>query len=185
VGATPLSYGDADTDASGCFSLSFIMPSHWPDGTPIAETNLVVVVLNQDGSTKATAAFGYLPPSAGALEPVFDAQGIDRAVILGWHREGGTGGFCGDVVVYENGYAEIAPCKSDGSIERRQLAKSAVDQLLSWAAAYQAFDIEQVQGTGPSQVLTRTTFAGAGTRQVSEIELRTIQMLLEMLVSSS
>jgi hypothetical protein len=185
VGATPLSYGDADTDASGCFSLSFSMPSHWPDGTPITETDLVVVVLNQDGSTKATAAFGYVPPLAGALEPVLGTQGADRAAILAWHREGEPGGFCGDVMVYENGYVEIAPCESDGSIERRQLAEGVVDQLLAWTAAYQAFEIEQIQGTGPSRVLTRTTFAGKGTRQVSEVELRMIQALLEMLVPTS
>jgi hypothetical protein len=185
VGATPLSYGDADTDASGRFTLSFAMPSHWPDGTLIIEPNLVVVVLNQDGSAKATAAFDYLPSSTGALVPMLGGQGMDREMILAWHREGNTAGFCGELVVYENGYAEIASCKSSASIERRQLSKDAVDQLQVWAAAYQAFEIEQIQGTGSGQVRTRMTFVGKGARQVSEVELRTIQTLLEALVSSS
>jgi len=182
VGATPTSYGDVETDASGRFTLPFTMPSHWPDGTPIVETNLVVVALNQDGSIKATAAFDYIPFSTGVYVPMLGAQGVDRAMILAWHREGDAGSFCGDVLVYENGYAEIASCESAGSLERRQLSKDTVDQLQIWAATYQAFEIERIQGTGSSQVRTRTTFAGKGRRQVSEIELRTIQTLLEVLV---
>jgi len=184
VGATPLSYGDADTDASGHFALSFIMPSHWPDGEPIAETNLVVVALNQDGSAKATAAFDYLPSLEAAVEPMLGVQGTDPEMVLTWHREGGTGGFCGDVMVYENGYTEITFCKIAGVVGRRQLSKEAVDRLQAWTAAYQAFEIEQIQGTGSSQVRTRTTFVGRGARQVSLAELRTIQTLLEALVPS-
>jgi hypothetical protein len=184
VGATPLSYCDVDTDASGHFALSFTMPSHWPDGTPITETNLVVVVLNQDGSSKANAAFGYLPSLTGDLA-VLGVQEADRELILAWHREGGIEGFCGDVVVYANGYTEIVSCKGTGSLERRQLSKQAVDQLQVWAAAYQAFEIEQIQGTGPSRVQTRTTFEGKGARQVSGVELRMIQALLETLIPSS
>jgi len=185
VGATPLSYGDADTDASGHFTLSFIMPSHWPDGTPITETNLVVVALNQDGSAKATAAFDYLPSLEAAVEPMLGVQGMDCEMVLAWHREGDTSGFCGDVAVYENGYVEITSCESAGALERRQLSKEAVDQLQAWTAAYQAFEIEQIEGTGPSQVRVHTIFVGKGTRQISEIELRMIRALLETLVSSS
>lgn len=66
VGATPQSYGDTVTDVNGSFALSFTMPTHWPDGTPITETELVVVVLNEDGSVKATAPFGYMPSSSDA-----------------------------------------------------------------------------------------------------------------------
>jgi hypothetical protein len=185
VGATPLSYGDVDTDATGHFALSFIMPSHWPDGERIPESDLVVVVLNQDGSAKATAAFGYLPSSAGSLQPVHGVQEMRGERILAWHREGDAGSFCGDVVVYEDGYAEISWCKSTGSLERRQLSQDAVDQLRAWAAAYQAFEIEQVEGTGSSQVLTRIAFVGKGMRQVSEVDLRMIQALLETLTPSS
>jgi hypothetical protein len=184
VGATPLSYGDTHTDADGRFALSFTMPSHWPDGEPITETDLVVVVLNQDGSAKATAAFGYLPSSADALLPVLGIQDMRGERILAWHREGDAGSFCGDVVVYENGYAEIAWCKSAGSLERRQLSREAVDQLQAWAAAYQAFEIDHVEGTGSSRVLTRIAFMGKGSRHVSEVELRMIQALLETLAPS-
>jgi hypothetical protein len=185
VGATPLSYGDAEADASGCFALSFTLPSHWPDGTPLAESELVVVVLNQDGSIKATAAFDYLLSSATILAPALGVQEIRGERILAWHRESSADGFCGDVEVYESGYVEIAWCKSAGSIERRQLSQKAIDQLQAWVATYQAFEIEQIQGTGPGQVRTRTTFLGKGARPVSEVELRMIQALLETLAPSS
>jgi hypothetical protein len=161
------------------------MPSHWPDGTLITETNLIVVVLNPDGSSKAIAAFGYLPSSSNALMPPSGIAGAHQTLILAWHREGNVEGFCGDVVVYENGYTEIDSCKNAGSLDSRQLSEDAVDQLHIWVAAYQAFEIEQIQETGLGQVRTRTIFVGKGTRQVSEVELRLIQGLLETLVPSS
>lgn len=185
VGATPHSYGDASTDADGGFALSFTIPAFWPDGTPITETDLIVVVLNQDGSVKATAPFGYIPFSSDGTMPVLGVGDAHRQLILAWHREGGSDGFCGDIVVYESGYVEVLSCKETVPLERRQLSEEAVDQLHVWAEAYRSFEIERIEGTGPGRVLTRTTFVGKGARQVSEIELGMIQALLETLVFSS
>jgi hypothetical protein len=64
VGATPQSYGTAMTDAKGEFTLTFAMPARWPDGTLIAEQELMVVVLNENGSVKATAPFSFRPATA-------------------------------------------------------------------------------------------------------------------------
>jgi hypothetical protein len=64
VGATPQSYGQAITDNDGLFSLMFFMPDHWPDETPITETELVIVIINEDGSIKATAPFEFQPDRA-------------------------------------------------------------------------------------------------------------------------
>jgi hypothetical protein len=66
VGATPQSYADATTDPSGGFVLSFTIPAQWPDSTPISVSQLVVVVLNDDASAKATAPFAYVPVSSAA-----------------------------------------------------------------------------------------------------------------------
>jgi hypothetical protein len=66
VGATPQSYADTTTDPSGGFVLSFTMPDQWPDGTSIPESDLVVVVLNEDASAKAIAPFAYVPLSSAA-----------------------------------------------------------------------------------------------------------------------
>jgi hypothetical protein len=184
VGATPQSYGDTITDANGSFMLSFTMPAQWPSGAPITQTELVVVVLNEDGSAKATAPFGYTPSSSGDLTPVPDAADTDQQVILAWHRESGTAGFCANVVIYESGYTEVASCQEAAPLARRQLPDGAVDRMQAWTEVYRSFDIEQTTGTGKNCVLTHTTFVGSGSREVSESEMQTIQAFLEMLVPS-
>jgi len=59
VGATPQSYGEVVADTEGRFTLTFPMPGQWPDGTPITAQPLIVVVINEDGSVKATAPFRF------------------------------------------------------------------------------------------------------------------------------
>lgn len=79
VGATPQSYGQAVTDAQGEFTLTFVMPGHWPDGTPITQFDVLVVVLNEDGSAKATAPFSFQPAAVAwpvlSLKPSTGAPG--------------------------------------------------------------------------------------------------------------
>jgi hypothetical protein len=183
TGASPQSYGDAVTDDDGRFSLSLTMPVQWPDGTPIAETDLVVVVLNENGSTKATAPFRYLPPLPGvsALAP---REPEARQPTLAWHREGDAAGFCGDVLVYEGGYVEITSCQESVPLARRWAPDEIVERLHTWTETYQSFEVEQAQGTGKDRVTTRITFVGRGSRQVSEIEMRMVQTFLETVVST-
>lgn len=61
VGAAPFSYVSGTVDSNGRFSLTFAIPESWPDGSLITETNLTVIVLNEDGSIKATAPFAFQP----------------------------------------------------------------------------------------------------------------------------
>jgi hypothetical protein len=183
VGASPQSYGDAITGADGTVALSFTMPAHWPDGTPIAETDLVVVVLNQDGSVKASSPFAYASSAAIPSTSVPGRIGGDGGVILTWHREGATG-FGEDIVVYEGGYVEIASGKEDVPPGRRLLSEDATERLHGWAETYQSFEVEQAKGTGQSRVTTRIIFVGYGSREVSEIEIQMIQTLLETLAPS-
>jgi hypothetical protein len=77
VGATPQSYGQAIADSYGVFSLMFFMPDHWPDDTPITETELVIVIINEDGSIKATAPFEFQP--AGAAQPQLQLRPVNGA----------------------------------------------------------------------------------------------------------
>ena len=183
TGASPQSYGDAVTDDKGSFSLSLTMPVQWPDGTSITETDLVVIVLNEDGSIKATAPFHYLPSLPGASSP---ARSVTQAhqPILVWHREGDTAGFCGDVLVYEGGYVEITSCQASVPLARRRASEEIVERLHTWTETYQSFEVEQDQGTGKDRVTTRFTFVGSGSRQESEIEMQMVQTYLEILVSA-
>jgi len=61
IGATPQSYATALADEQGRFTLTFEMPERWPDETPISAQELLVVVLNQDATVKATAPFDFTP----------------------------------------------------------------------------------------------------------------------------
>lgn len=61
VGATPQAYAVTTTSADGTFEMHFIMPGSWPDGRLLTTTDLLVVVLNEDASVKATAPFTYQP----------------------------------------------------------------------------------------------------------------------------
>lgn len=61
VGATPQSYAETTAGSDGRFSLSFTVPQQWPDGRIITETELTVIVLNEDGSLRATALFTFQP----------------------------------------------------------------------------------------------------------------------------
>jgi hypothetical protein len=185
VGATPQSYARETTDADGRFALLFVMPGYWPDGTPIAETELVVVVLNQDGSAKATAPFVYVSSSLAPLTPALDSAESHRQMILAWHREGSAAGLCRDIVVYEGGYVESASCQGIAQIERRLLPEDAIEQLYTWTETYQSFSVERVTGTGEERVTTRIAFVGKGTHRASEAEVHMLEKLLEMLVPLS
>lgn len=70
VGATPFSYATGVADAQGRFSLNFSVPEQWPDGTAIVESTLTVIVLNDDGSVKATAPFLFEVGAAVLSTPV-------------------------------------------------------------------------------------------------------------------
>jgi hypothetical protein len=183
TGASPQSYGDAVTGDDGSFSLSLAMPAQWSDGTPITVTDLVVIVLNEDGSAKATAPFRYLPslPGASALAP---REPEARQPVLAWHRQGSAAGFCGDVLVYQGGYVEITSCRESVPLARRWASKEFVQRLHTWTETYQSFEVEQAQGTGKDRVTTRITFVGRGSHQVSEVELQIAQTFLENMVSA-
>jgi len=59
----PEAYGAVSTDEAGDFNITFALPGQWPDGTPIIEEQLVIVVATQDRSILATAPFTYQPPT--------------------------------------------------------------------------------------------------------------------------
>jgi hypothetical protein len=64
VGASPQAYAAATTDDQGTFAALFAMPVTWPDGSPIGEQDLIIVVINDDASLKATTTFAYAPTAA-------------------------------------------------------------------------------------------------------------------------
>ena len=181
VGTTPLSYADAVTGPEGTLALSFAMPSRWPDGTPITQTDLVVIVLNQDASTKALTSFGYVPASDVDDVPGTSWVDVDRRVIFVWHRARG-GDLCHDVTVYRSGHVEVVSCAGARQVAYRQLSDEATDWLRAWTQAYRGFEADQSSGTGEDRVTSHIVFMGNGSREASEGQVRMVQTMLEALV---
>jgi hypothetical protein len=143
---------------------------------------MVVVVLNQDGSIKATAPFVYTPSSSSANTPALTTIDAHRQMILALHCENRAAGLCSEVMIYENGYVESAACEQAAPPARLQLSASAVKQLHAWKKTYRSFEFEQAKGTGENRVTTRISFVGNGSREISDSEARAIQMLLDTLL---
>jgi hypothetical protein len=158
------------------------MPAYWPDGMPIAETDLIVVVLNQDGSVKASAPFEYVSSTSDPSTPVRDRIGGDDRVILTWHREGSAAGYCKDGAVYWSGRVEITACEGVWQVEQRRLSEDTIDRLHAWTETYRSFEFEQRGAATEDGVRVRAALVGTGTRHVSEIEKLDIQELLMTLV---
>jgi len=177
VGATPQSYGDAVVGTDGTFTLAFAMPERWPDGAPIMERDLVVVVLNQDGSIKATAPFTYISSSSIAATEPPDA---DEDIVLTWHREGGIAGFCDDLVVYVTGQVRATSCKGNQSrqIGNRYLSTEQTDMLNRWVETYKSFAFERSDEATADGMRVRMTFSGNGTREATEAEKQVIREFL-------
>jgi len=49
------------TAEHGHYAVSFVMPTHWSDGSLIQPGKLQVMVVSQNGDAQATAVFDYNP----------------------------------------------------------------------------------------------------------------------------
>lgn len=56
---TPTVYATTTTNANGAYSVTFTMPAEWPDGSPITDGELVVLVATEGFSAQASALFTY------------------------------------------------------------------------------------------------------------------------------
>jgi hypothetical protein len=181
VGTTPHSYADAVSGTEGTLALSFTMPSHWPDGTPITQANLVVIVLNQDASTKALASFAYVPASGVGNLPGEPHVDVAPRVVFAWHRERGEG-LCHDVTGYWSGHVEVVSCAGAQQVAHKQLSDQSTDWIRAWTQTYRGFEAEKSSGTGDDRVISRIVFVGNGSREASESQVRMVQTILETLV---
>lgn len=57
--ATPTAYATTTTDANGAYRVTFALPATWPDGAPIPNGRLIVVVATEGFMAQASAPFAY------------------------------------------------------------------------------------------------------------------------------
>ncbi|MEM7537521.1 MAG: hypothetical protein AAF639_35450, partial [Chloroflexota bacterium] len=65
-------YATLRTDSFGRYSMSFDMPANWPDGTPITDDRILILVATDDFSTEAGTSFDYEPTGPTPTPDVFD-----------------------------------------------------------------------------------------------------------------
>ena len=64
AGATPTVYATTTTDANGAYQVAFAMPAQWPDGSPLTDGRVIVLVATADFSAQASASFTYRTAAA-------------------------------------------------------------------------------------------------------------------------
>ncbi|RIK42026.1 MAG: hypothetical protein DCC55_10075 [Chloroflexi bacterium] len=56
-------YASTVTDRSGNYGMAFTMPATWPDGSPVAQDRLIIMVATDDFSVQVSEVFTYLLPA--------------------------------------------------------------------------------------------------------------------------
>lgn len=56
-------YATAVTDRNGNYGMAFTMPATWPDGSPVAQERLIIVVATDDFSVQVSETFSYVLPA--------------------------------------------------------------------------------------------------------------------------
>lgn len=57
--APPTVYATTTTDATGAYQVAFAMPGQWPDGAPIPNGRVIIIVATADFSAQASTSFTY------------------------------------------------------------------------------------------------------------------------------
>jgi len=87
LGRTPHPYAEVIADGEGRFVTRFILPATRPDGSLIFEESLEIIVLADDGSSRASASFAFRPVAVPAPELVLTpGHGLPGAVITATGR---------------------------------------------------------------------------------------------------
>lgn len=176
VGATPQTYGSGMSGADGRFNLSFIIPGQWPDGQPIVEPQLLVIVLNDDGSIKATMPFEFQSSPIVATEGVIEnketvdeilisnEQAIVAAVLNNLTQTGVSSQVAVSVEMIEGNFArvaifDLAPDSTGKSVGFLKLVNSVWEVVI----VGQNFDSDQLLELGiPQSVLPEEILVPAG-----------------------
>ena len=80
-GSSYARFASAPTNAAGDYTMLFVMPATWPNGTPIATQRLVIVIAPDDFAVEASTTFSYQQvTTAGDADPTFTATSTPTSV---------------------------------------------------------------------------------------------------------
>ena len=83
-----------------------------------------------------------------------------------WHRQGGPGGFCDDVLVYLTGWVRASDCR--GYDVQRYLTASQLDQLYAWVDSLSTIDYTQSFPPATDGLKMTLALTGNGQKQADE-----------------
>jgi hypothetical protein len=91
---------------------------------------------------------------------------VSWRMAFAWHREGGPGGFCDDVVVYLTGRVTASDCK--GYNVQGYLTASQLDQLYVWVDGLTTIDYTQTYPASTDGLKMTLALAGNGQKQAED-----------------
>lgn len=124
-----------------------------------------------DAETRAIAEWAKLTfqiAQAGSTE-------ASSGLAFTWHREGGIGGFCDDVVVYLTGLVRTSDCK--GFNAETYLTASQLEQLYGWVDNLSSIDYDDSNAPVADGMQITLTLNGIGQKQADE---QTIHDILDL-----
>ena len=98
--------------------------------------------------------------------------GASWGMAFAWHREGGVGGFCDDVVVYLTGWVRASDCM--GYDVQGYLTASQLDQLYAWVDGLTSIDYTQTFPASTDGLTMKLALAGNGQKQAEDETIRDI-----------
>jgi hypothetical protein len=98
--------------------------------------------------------------------------GASWGMAFAWHREGGVGGFCDDVVVYLTGWVTASDCM--GYDVQGYLTASQLDQLYAWVDGLRNIDYTQAFPASTDGLTMKLALAGNGQKQARDETIRDI-----------
>jgi hypothetical protein len=98
--------------------------------------------------------------------------GAAWSLAFAWHREGGVGGFCDDVVVYRTGLVTASDCK--GFNAQTYLTASQLEQLYGWLDHLNNIDYDDSTAPLADGMNITLTLSGNGQTQADEQTIRDI-----------
>jgi hypothetical protein len=110
-----------------------------------------------------------------AAEAVGGRGGATSGTALVWHRGGGSGQACGDLVVSLSGEARAVSCAAGSRAERGRLSAERLRRLYAWFDALRPFQAGDAGQGGAAARPVRLIFAGQGSREATPAERREIE----------
>ena len=98
--------------------------------------------------------------------------GASWGIAFAWHREGGPGDFCDDVVVYLTGWVRASDCM--GYDVQGYLTASQLDQLYTWVDGLTTIDYTQTFSASTDGLTMKLALAGNGQKQAEDETIRDI-----------